>query len=79
MEDDGDDRPRVRLLRRLTVVGVRRRVGVLKRPESACMGVVRLGVAGLLVVLSVDMPEQLGKRCQSHFVTIRRGTLKSVH
>lgn len=63
VEDKGDVRPR--LLRRLTVVpvGVRRRVGVLKRPESACIGVVRRGVAGLLVVFSVGIPERLGKRC----------------
>jgi len=56
--DDDDVRARVRLLGRLTVAGVRRRVGVLKRPDSACM--VRRGVASLLVVLSVDIPEPLG-------------------
>lgn len=56
--EDDDVRVRVRLLGRLTVAGVRRRVGVLKRPDSACM--VRRGVASLLVVLSVDIREPLG-------------------
>ena len=56
VEDNDDVRARVRLLRRLTVTGVRRRVGVLKRPDNACIGVVRRGVA----VLSVDIPERLG-------------------
>lgn len=61
VEDGNDDvRAWVRLLRRLTVMGVRRRVGVLKRPDSACIGVVCRGVAGLLAVLSVDIPERLG-------------------
>ena len=42
-------------------MGVWKRDGVLKRPDNACMGVVRRGVAGLLAVLSVDIPEQLGR------------------
>jgi hypothetical protein len=54
VEDDNED-VRARLLRRLNVVGVRRRVGVLKRPDNACIGVVLCRV--LLVVLSVDIPE----------------------
>lgn len=70
VEDNDDVRPRVRLLRRLTAVGVRRRVGVLKRPESACIGVVHRGVVGLLMPLSVDMPKRLGKRCQYHLIAM---------
>lgn len=55
MEDDNEGaRVRARLLQRPTVVGVCRRVGVLKRPERACMGLMRRGVAGLL--FSVNIP-----------------------
>lgn len=65
-EDDSEDaRARLRLLRRLTAVGVWERVGVLKRPESACMGVGRWGVMSFgLALLSGDIPERRWNVCQ---------------
>lgn len=50
-------------------MGVRRRVGVLKRSDSTCIGVVRRGVASLLavLVLSVDIPERLGGNVEVSF------------